>query len=248
MHVYPEVVLWDHIAIARGTPGAFAPLRLILLDSLQQKRALTAALLQPCCNLPDVPIAHSKRLCAGRHHHQATRSVAVAGMRGPSPKVDIHLVVNVGDDLPASERDACSSPAVASLLRSNAAAASEGATPPAAVAAASPGHAVRTPARQLGGISGGAGTGAADTAEPKRGWSAALGEAATAAAASPGDAQVVACTVPEMRAEMAHHLALEYAAQYRCGCAANVPSWAAARLLRSALCGLGTLTCQQNSP
>lgn len=170
-------------------------------DTLQRK-ALTAL---HAADLPDVLGKHSssQHFVQGAHHVH-TVSCYHAGM-GSSQKVDVHLVVNVADDVAASERDICSSPTVASVLRSDAAAASHCT----AMAAAT-----QMPGAQQAGPNG---SGAADAAAPGRGWATALGEAATGAAASLGDAQAARRTIPEMRAEMAHRLALEYAAQYRCG-------------------------------
>jgi hypothetical protein len=135
----------------------------------------------------------------------------ITGMRGPSPKKDIHLVVDIISPADVGEDGAPGSPAVAALLRSSAAPPAPAA--PAQGLGAAPGASPLKPRqRSAGAASDGGVRGAHSTAA----WATVLGAAAPAVAADTRSSPRVApCAVTDMRAEMAHRLALEYASQFR---------------------------------
>jgi hypothetical protein len=140
-----------------------------------------------------------------------TSSAASAGMRGPSPKKDIHLVVDIVSDADSSEPDACGSPVVSSLLRGSAAASAAAPTAPAEGLGEAP---AASPARRQQ-QSGCAASGSTSLAHGGA-WGAVLGGASPAAAAAAGSSTRPAPrSVMQLRAEMAHRLAQEYASQYR---------------------------------
>lgn len=147
-------------------------------------------------------------------HVKLTGELAgTTGMRGPSPKKDIHLVVDIVSAADSGEEDAPGSPAVAALLRSSAAAPSS--APPAAAQrlGAAHGNSPLKPRQQSASTTT---NGGVHEAHGGAAWATELGAAAPAVAADPrSSARAVPCAVTDMRAEMAHRLAVEYASQYR---------------------------------
>ena len=140
---------------------------------------------------------------------------AGTGMRGPSPKKDIHLVVDIISPADVSEDDAPGSPAEAALLRSSTAVPSAPPAPPASVQGpgAAPGGSPLKPRQRSAGPPSDGGVREAHAGPP---WATMLGAVSPAGAADTRSSPRAApCAVTDMRAEMAHRLALEYASQFR---------------------------------